>query len=154
MKGNDFTTAYFVRDGNKQAFLKVERLLTSSRYKGENERNMFKPGAKNHVIDLDGTPAIVTRIRFMNAITSAADNEPRVFCLLNQVLTEDAIHELFPEVWLQWHNFTARHIANREMQERRKLHIDPVHREIMGLTRNGNARKFLSDGNDSKKYRR
>jgi len=146
VKGQDFANVYFQRDGNRQAFLFVGKLLTSSRYQGQDEYDIFMPGARNPIINTEGgIPAIVTRIRFMNAIAKAGDNEPRVFCLLNQILTEDAIHELFPEVWLQWHNYMARRDANRTINQLRHERKDKVHMEVKRLTTNGSVRKFLKD---------
>lgn len=148
MNGKMFTDVYFVRDGNRQAFLKAPRLLTSRIYKPENEYDIFVPGAKNKIISYDDdgitVPSIVTRIRFMKAISKVEDDE-HVFTLLNQILKEVAIKELFPEVWQAHEQYCNKKALNRYVHEQKRLRKDPVHREAAQRLRNGGVRKFLKE---------
>ena len=150
MTGKQFVDTYFVRDGSRQAFLVIGKLLNSSRYQ-KDERAIFMPKAKNKIIDLDhtGIPAVVTRIRFMNAIEACDKNVSKIFIILNQVLTADAIKEFFPEVYNTWYSvFERKRLTTLQNEHNRLVNLgklpdprDKDHRECLRITRHMSLRE-------------
>ena len=142
-----FVDTYFHRDGNRQAFLKLPRLLTSKVYSIENETSIFKPGMSKKIISFDDggveIPVMVVRIRFMNAIMDCkrGDNE-HIVCLLSQYLTDNAIRELFPEVWSEHVRYINKRNLTTFVNAMRKANKDKTHREVVGVTGPHSMRQY------------
>lgn len=105
----------------------------------------LKPGVKKNyrVDEKAGVISIELRCKFAHAVESAGDNVPRIFLLLDQTFTEEAIQKFFTGVWIAHNNVkmrkantTAFNIARREAKRLRPSEkLDRKnHRQIVHVT--------------------
>ena len=130
----------------RKAYLLVRNVSAAD---GNNpESLLFNGVTKHHKWDPETHMlSFECRVRFANALKSCADNLPRLFIILNQLFTEDAIRKYFREIWVAHNNVKMRKINTTELQQlqrAKKLGLikpDPDHREIVRSTRNMSIRE-------------
>lgn len=87
------------------------------------------------------------RVRFHHALEKCGDNLPRMFIILNQIFTEEAIKKYFNKVWVAHNNVKMRKANQTEycqLQHAKKIGLvkpDPDHREIVRSTQNMSIRE-------------
>ena len=135
------------KNGNpRKAYLLVRNVTDTD---GNNPLSLLFPGAdKHHKWDPETHMlSFECRVRFANALKSCEDNLPRLFIILNQLFTEDAIRKYFSDIWVAHNNVKVRKINTTELQQlqrAKKLGLikpDPDHREIVRSTRNMSIRE-------------
>ena len=135
------------KNGNpRKAYLLVRNVSDTD---GNNPLSLLFPGADKHY-KWDPETRMLSfecRVRFANALKSCEDNLPRLFIILNQLFTEDAIRKYFREIWVAHNNVKMRKINTTELQQlqrAKKLGLikpDPDHKEIVRSTRNMSIRE-------------
>lgn len=118
--GERFVDTYCIVEDKRRCCLQIPEISKYPHMCKQPDIYVFQPHAKHkEIFNYEGfIPSIKIRYRFTNALRSAGDNVPRLYLLLNEILTEEAIKAFFPKVWLTWYNKMQRRANAAEQQKR------------------------------------